>query len=125
MRYIAKYLIMTSFLAVAMAGCYYDEVVVFKKLPVNVSLKNDLMPIFNQSCNTGGCHDLEGSNSPSLVADRAYESLVYGSMINTLEPEKSILYQQIVTGAMPPSGPLTSNEQKIILAWITEGARNN
>ncbi len=107
-----------------LSGCYYDEVVVFVGLPQNVSLKNDVQPIFNTNCTAAGCHDAQGSHSPSLVAEKAFTSLTTGQYVNTVEPEKSLLYKELGAG-MPPSGPLTANEKKIILAWITEGAKNN
>lgn len=107
-----------------LSGCFYDEVAVFEGLPENVSLKNDVMPIFNNNCNSSGCHDAQGSHSPSLVGANAYTSLSEGQFVNTVEPGKSKLYTELNAG-MPPSGPLTVNEKKIILAWITEGAKNN
>lgn len=106
------------------SGCYYDETAVFQGLPQNVSFKNDVMPIFDSSCNSSGCHDAEGSHSPILVADQAYDALLSGQYINTVEPEKSGLYVALQSG-MPPSGPLSDNEMKIILGWITEGAKDN
>jgi hypothetical protein len=106
-------------------GCYYDEVTLSEGLPKNVSLKNDVVPIFNSNCNTTGCHDAESSHSPSLVQANAYNALTTGKYVNTYEPEKSKLYLEISSGSMPPSGPLTLNQQKVILAWITEGAKNN
>jgi hypothetical protein len=113
-------LLLASFLS----GCFYDEEAVFVGLPTNVSLNNDVIPIFNASCNTSGCHDAAGSHSPILVGEQAYNALVSGQFINTVEPEKSRLYLELNAG-MPPSGPLSTNEMKIILGWITDGAKNN
>jgi hypothetical protein len=109
---------------VLLSGCYYDEIAVFEGLPKNVSLKNDVQAIFNSNCTTSGCHDGEGSHSPSLVPENAYQSLISGQYVNTVEPEKSKIYVELNSG-MPPSGPLNANELKIILGWITEGAKNN
>lgn len=112
-------------LAGIISGCYYDEVAVFDELPQNVSLKNDVQPIFDANCNTSGCHDAIPAHDPSLVKANAYNALISGNYVNTLEPEKSKIYLEINSGSMPPSGPLKTNDQKIILAWITEGAQNN
>lgn len=112
-------LLFASFLS----GCFYDEEAVFVGLPTNVSLKNDVIPIFNANCNTSGCH-ADGSHSPSLEVEQAYSELVSGQFINTTEPEKSKLYIELNSG-MPPSGPLSTNDMKIILGWITDGAKNN
>ena len=118
-------MILLVILTSILAGCFYDEVAVFQGLPKNVSLKNDVQPIFNQNCNTAGCHDQSGTHEPSLVAENVYDALIFGKYVNTLEPDKSRIYLQIVNGTMPPSGALSPNDQKIILAWITEGAKNN
>lgn len=110
---------------VMLNGCYYDEVVTFQGLPQNVSLKNDVAPILTKNCSATGCHDAVPAHAPSLVQEKVYNALVNGNYVNTVEPEKSKLYQEIVTGGMPPSGALGINDQKIILGWITDGAKNN
>lgn len=112
-------------MAVFFSRCYYDEEVTFAGLPQNVSLKNDVIPIFNANCNTSGCHDAIRSHNPGLASEIAYKDLTDGQFVNTVDPAKSNLYLQIESGSMPPSGPLSVNDQKIILAWITEGAKNN
>lgn len=106
-------------------ACYYDEEVVIQGIPTNVSLKNDVVPIFQTNCSITGCHDAAGSHSPSLTTENAYQSLINGNYLNTVEPEKSKIYQEITVGGMPPSGKLSTNEVKIILGWITDGAKNN
>jgi hypothetical protein len=83
------------------------------------------MPIFNQNCNTAGCHDAAGTHTPSLVYENAYNALIQGNYINILDPEKSKIYQEISSGSMPPSGALDVNDQKILLGWIAEGAKDN
>jgi hypothetical protein len=125
MKKIIAYSAFLLVLISVLAGCYYDEVVVFEGLPQNVSLKNDVQPIFTQNCTTTGCHDQVPAHNPSLVTDNAYNGLINGQYINTVLPSESQLYLQVSSGNMPPSGALTSNELKIILAWITEGAKNN
>ena len=106
-------------------ACYYDEAVVFQGLPTNVSLKNDVSPILQKNCTTTGCHDANPAHEPSMVTENLYNSLVNGGYVNTIEPEKSKIYQAINGGGMPPSGALKSNDLKIILGWITDGAKNN
>lgn len=105
-------------------ACYYDEVAGFEGLPSNVSFKNDVSPILSTNCTASGCHDAQGSHAPILVPDKAYNALMQGSYINIEEPEKSKVYQELSAG-MPPSGPLSVSEKKVILAWITEGAQEN
>jgi hypothetical protein len=125
MKKIITYLAVSLMLTTILVGCYYDQEEVFIGLPKNVSLKNDVQPIFDLNCNMSGCHDQNGTHDPSLVSKNVYDALVLGKYVNTLEPEKSKIYLQLVNGVMPPSGPLGVNEQKIILAWITEGSKNN
>jgi hypothetical protein len=51
--------------------------------------------------------------------------LTTGKYLNLTEPNKSLIFLEISSGSMPPSGALGINDQKIILAWITEGAQDN
>jgi hypothetical protein len=122
---ILKYIISMAMVSLVLYGCYYDKEIIFDGLPQNVSLKNDLVPIFTSNCTTSGCHDAIPSHAPSLVADNAYDALLGGGYVNVLDPEKSIIYQEIAAGNMPPSGALSVNDQKILLAWISEGANDN
>jgi hypothetical protein len=125
MKKLLGYTTATLLLATILNACYYDEVVVFVGLPTNVSFKNDVVPIFNSNCTASGCHDAVPARAPSLVQDKAYNALMNGNFINTNAPDKSLLYTAMQTGGMPPSGPLGTNDLKIILGWITEGAKNN
>jgi hypothetical protein len=111
---------------VLFSSCYYDEVVVFEGLPKNVSLKNDVLPILNQDCSITNCHDALSTHEPSLVPANAYTALISGGYVNTVEPEKSSIYIAITVGGMPEGRtPLSTNETKIILGWIADGAKNN
>jgi hypothetical protein len=121
-----KILIVLLFVGLAtLNGCYYDEVASIEGLPQNVSLENDVQPIFTSKCATSGCHDAGPAHSPSLTAENTFNELTTGNYINTTEPSKSLIFLEISSGSMPPSGELGINDQKIILAWITEGAQNN
>lgn len=124
MKTIMKTIFSFLVFAITLSACYYDEVAGFEGLPTNVSFKNDVDPIFIKNCVTSGCHDAIPAHSPSLVTEKSYNALLQGQYININEPEKSNLYVELNSG-MPPAGPLSVNEMKIILAWITEGAKNN
>lgn len=126
MRTLMSYLSLLFLIAsVIFSSCYYDEEVVIEGLPTNVSLKNDLMPIFTSNCNNSGCHDATPTHAPSLVQANVYNALVNGGYVNLLDPQSSLLYQEIEAGNMPPSGNLNENDKKIILGWIADGAKNN
>jgi len=109
-----------------MAGCYYDIVTPQdpNKPPQSVSLQYDLQPIFTSECATSGCH-AAGDHKPYLVADSAYSNIVSGGFVNTTLPSSSILYQEIASGGMPPTGKLPDTDIKLVLDWIKNGAQNN
>lgn len=126
MKGVIKCVLFFGALTLLVSSCYYDEVVVFEGLPQNVSLKNDIQPIFNRDCNMASCHDAAATHEPSLIDANTYSALVTGGFINTQEPEKSVLYIAVNEGGMPEGRtPLSTNDKKIILGWITEGAKNN
>lgn len=115
-------------LMLLMNACYYDEV-----LPVDavgdvgeVSFSKDIIPIFNASCNSTGCHN-QGGQKPNLTPTNAYSSLTSGGYIDKNSPESSSLYQWMngeKSLPMPLSGPNATYNAKV-LAWIEQGALNN
>jgi hypothetical protein len=126
MKKILTYLVVALLIATGLNACYYDEVATFEGVPTNVSLKNDVQPIFDRDCNMSGCHDAGPAHSPSLVKEKAYNDLTSGGYVNTADPENSVLYLSVNGGGMPAGrAPLSENDKKLILGWITDGARNN
>lgn len=93
--------------------------------PQFVSFSGDLIPIFNRSCNSTGCHDAVPAHKPSLVPEKAYNALMSGGYVNTAVPDNSLIYQVLKTGSMPQSGALPPNETQKVLDWIRNGAPNN
>jgi hypothetical protein len=62
------------------------------------------------------------------MADNAYNSLM-SKYVDIKTPENSILYERL-TGKLSPSMPMgrtnnPSNINSLVLAWITQGAKNN
>jgi hypothetical protein len=92
--------------------------------PQFVSFSGDLMPIFTANCATSGCHDGVAHN-PALTPAKAYDAITNGGYVNTLVPSNSILYSEVKSGSMPPSGALKSSDVQKILDWIRNGAPNN
>lgn len=121
-----KILFVVVLLGSIATGCYYDVVTPEdpNKPPQNVSFQYDLQPILTASCAIDGCHAV-GDHKPYLVEDSAYNNLISGGYINTVLPSQSILYQDISTGAMPPTGALPGTDIKFVLDWIKNGAQNN
>lgn len=118
------------FLLFAIESCYYDEVL---PEPVNatevgeLSFAADIIPIFDKSCNSVGCHNT-GGEKPDLTAANAYNSLLAGNFINTEVPVNSELYQWLIGNRDQPMPLTTGTDVAIsskILAWIKQGAKNN
>lgn len=98
-----------------------------KALPEIVSFKNDLIPLFNASCVTSGCHI--GSNPAAdldLSESAAYLQLFKRNMVDTLNPDGSSLYKEVASGAMPKGNKkLSEYNIGIIQRWIEQKAKNN
>jgi hypothetical protein len=113
--------------AITVTSCYYDEVIKVEE-PVeggDMSFTEDIVPIFNKSCNVSGCHN--GSVAPNLLPANAYNALTSGNYVNTGDPESSELYQWVKGNKAMPM-PLTGSNESYnakILAWIKQGASNN
>jgi hypothetical protein len=110
------------------AGCYYDSYVMpeISEITTDVSFSKDIIPIFNQSCNSAGCHNM-GGIPPDLSPTNAYNALKSGNYINASSAENSELYQWMIGQRalpMPLSGP-NQNYNAYVLAWIKQGALNN
>lgn len=108
-------------------ACKYDEVLPVEPDPgIQISFADDLIPIFDGSCNRSGCHNGSGP-SPDLRSPMAYESLWSGGYIDTLIPEESELYLWM-TGArgipMPLEGVNATYASQVLL-WVEQGALNN
>lgn len=87
------------------------------KLPTNVSYSTQVLPLFH---NCYGCHN--PGNPPDLSESKAYRSLIDGGYINTKSPMDSKLMIKLYGG---DHDYISRDQKKIILGWITEGAKNN
>ena len=114
-----------------LAGCYKDKTVILINTPeitTPVSFANDIIPIFNKSCNISGCHSA-GGQEPELTAENAYRTINEQDLIDVADPANSEIMGWL-TGAIKPAMPLggpsnPSNINSLILAWIKQGANNN
>lgn len=110
-----------------MISCKYDEVLPVEPDPGElISFAEDVIPIFNASCNAAGCHNATGV-SPDLSPANAYGSLWSGAYLDTMIPEDSELYLWM-SGArgipMPVEGS-NATYNLTVLQWIRQGALNN
>lgn len=113
-------------------SCTYEkaELKVDCKTPVTVSFNNDIIPIFNQHCNTAGCHS--GSNPEgglNLEPAMAYSQLLSNGSgyVDTVTPKYSVLhaYMNSTSDPMPPTGKLDKCTVDLIYKWIEQKAKNN
>ncbi|NNC94231.1 MAG: hypothetical protein HKN92_01635 [Chitinophagales bacterium] len=103
---------------------YFEPVVVI--IPDTVSFSQDIMPIFDESCNTSGCH-VSGGVSPDLTLASAWFELWIFGYIDTANATSSGLYQVMNSESdpMPPNGKLPEDKVQLVLAWIEQGALDN
>jgi hypothetical protein len=98
--------------------------------PAVISFSNDLIPLFHANCSISGCHT--GANPTgnlNLDATAAYTNLMRrgSGYIDTINPNFSLLYSQMISASdpMPPTGLLNSCKTELVLKWIEQKAKNN
>jgi hypothetical protein len=116
-------------LSIIYFSCTYAEIdpTCTKTLPDTISFSKNIIPILNTNCNMNNCHS---SPSPAGFLDLspsvAYSKLLKkgSGYVDTLNPQKSILYIQI-TSTMPPTGKMDPCDIALILKWMEQNAKNN
>lgn len=107
------------------ASCEYEYIVPEEVvLPDVVSFTDDIIPIFDSSCNTTGCHTA-GHFAVDLTPDNAYSDLFAKNMIDVDNPADSPLYTKLIEVGGTHDGRSTPAQQQLILKWIEEGAEDN
>ncbi len=119
-------------LLVVACSCMYKKTdpVIVCATPEIVSFSRDIQPIFDNHCNTAGCHS---GNNPAgnlnLEAAVAYAQLnkTGSGYIDTLNPNYSVLYASMIASSnpMPPTGKLDKCTLDLVLKWIQQKAKNN
>lgn len=116
-------LLMTLFTA-----CEYDYILTPPPAPITEEVKftEDIIPIFNESCNMSGCHAV-GAWEPDLTPEHAFAELqtsIEGvALVDTTNPGASLIYTTMATGKMKSYS--TPQQAALVLAWITQGAKQN
>ncbi len=99
--------------------------IVFPK--TNVSFYEQVLPLFEQTCDFSGCHD-DGTQAGGLALT-SYASIVNGppGVVVPHDTSGSILLQRLkgIGPLMPPARALNSNQINGIKQWILEGAPAN
>jgi hypothetical protein len=60
-----------------------------------------------------------------LTSENSYNAIIGGGFVNTVVPANSLLYGEVKSGIMPPTGALKPSDVQKILDWIRNGAKNN
>lgn len=128
MKNLTTYILFLFFgLIISISSCNYDYYVEpHYEITDTVSFENDILPIFNNSCNTSGCHNT-GGIAPDLTPLNAYNNLFLYNLVDTANPELSVLYERMNSSSkpMPSSGKLPPLQIATVLAWIDQGGNNN
>src|SRR3954470_22881908 len=74
-----------------------------------------IAPLLQKNCLS--CH---GSGKVNLSSRQA---MIDSKVLNPGKPDRSSLYTSVANGTMPPSGPLTEADLKLLRAWIDYGAQ--
>lgn len=124
-RKIGNGILMAGMLLFGTTGCLYETLPTPKiEVPDNdVSFSQEVIPIFDASCNGAGCH-AAGAIPPDLSPANAYNAMISGGYIDTDNPESSEFYTKIAPGGSMERF-ITTEETGIILGWIQQGAQNN
>lgn len=120
---IIQFILVIGLFGVGISSCTYDIIEPkVGEVPDTVSFSLDVIPIFDKSCNTSGCHSKAGI-PPDLSVQNAYISLTFFGYVDVDVPEESEIYTKINTGSMKQYA--TENDRAIILKWIEQGALDN
>lgn len=85
-----------------------------------IDFTQQVLPIFQTSCATSGCHDSRGESG--------YVFTDYAHIMEAITPgnaDKSEAYKSITSTfqLMPPNNPLTTSQRTLIRLWIDQGAK--
>lgn len=85
-----------------------------------VCFTTQVLPIFQNSCSTTGCHDAATAEANYIFTDHA-------NILKSITPgnaSKSKAYQAITSHSeiMPPGNPLPIDKRILIRIWIEQGA---
>ena len=100
--------------------------IIFSFVFAQVDYESQIQTIIDANCTNSGCHTNGGAYQGGLDLS-SYDNLMAGSnngaVIVPEDHANSLLWQEVNSGAMPPSGSnLSSDEINLIASWIDEGA---
>jgi hypothetical protein len=119
-----------ALIIILLSRCYSDQ---FEPEPIiidpvdTISFSMDIVPIFVSSCNLSICH-AAGAVAPDLTPANAYNSLVNGGYIDTMDPTQSELYFWLIGDGGREIMPTAGRDEELIdlvLGWMQQGALDN
>ena len=128
-----KYIIPIVVIALMFGACKYDFILpVVEETPVIVDPEDPnatvygfaeyVQPIFDAKC--ASCHKT-GSQTPDLTAGNSFAALNSSRYINKTTPAQSLIYTKPHPDASGNHPTYSATEASYVLAWITQGAKNN
>lgn len=98
-------------------------------IPSIISFNGNVVPIFQKNCSNAGCHTASSHAGNLNLETNIYANLMQGGTgyIDTINPNYSLLYAQIISTSkpMPPIGKLDECDISLIYQWIEQKAKNN
>ena len=117
-----------AYLVVCLFGflsCEYEVIEPVEIItPDLMSFTTDIIPIFDKSCNTSGCH-VQGHFKVDLTPTNAYADLFAKDLVDTLVPTDSKLYTKLIEPSSSHLSKTEAGQPESILKWIEQGAKNN
>ncbi len=86
-----------------------------------ICFTEQVLPIFQTSCGTAGCHDGNGESGYDFSDPKGKD--IFDAVV-PYSPDKSPAYQAMTSTfqLMPPKNPLSESKRAIIRLWIEQGA---
>lgn len=111
----------STILLIAVNSCKHDEAPADQM--AQVCFQEQVLPIFQNSCATSGCHS--GTHGAGGYVFTDYASIM--KAINPGNADKSAAYEAITSKfqVMPPGNALPKDKRTLIRLWIEQGAENS
>jgi len=113
--------------ALFVTGCKYDFILPEVVPPITTAptFAAQVAPIFSNGNKCTACHNTGGTAPDLSTAAKAYAAIV-PALIKATAPAQSLIYTYpLATSSAHSWKKYTAGEAAIILAWITDGAKNN
>jgi len=100
------------------SSCKHDGTLASEMPTINFT--EQVLPIFQNSCATSGCHDSRGE-SGYVFTD--YSNIMKGITPGNADKSKAYKAMTSTLMLMPPDNALSTSQRTIIWLWIEQGAK--